>query len=784
MSVLRTISTAVALLAMASACSHIAGTSTVPATGTQRTEAAGSSGAPDPQVVDLDRVYRPQDKHVPNVTFPPASATGAAATTTSAYANAVLTNTPESYYRLGDTGSTAVDSSGNNLSATYFGVGAGLTQATPGLLPNDPEKSATWSGAGAYVSRGRDTTLESAGAVSFEIWAKLSSTGAYQSIAEYGDNSSTTFKGFGLKFDSGARAFAFKIAIPNGTVPYTFVEPAAGAAGTNLSTGVVYYVVGTYDGSTANLYLNGQRVASRALTGKITYDNPANNSGLVIGNNQSAKVPTFGSLQEVALYTQALSASSVQTHYNAGVPSATVAYTDWSTFGYDVTLKNYNPNEKTISTGNAANLHLLWSLDLGEKIDATPVLAQSVSTPSGTHNLLYIGAENGKFYAIDADTHSIVWSRQLGSYLNANCGDLGGSPFGITGSAAFDRTSNRVYVVDGQDNVYALNMADGSIVSGWPVSLGANVSQNHAYSGVVFNHNNGMLYASTASYCDNSPWQGRIAAINTAGPSLTGQFFPASTAYGGTGSGGGIWGPAAAAIDLATNDVFIVTGNGDLSSSTVNQEHTAYNEHIVRLDAMLTTVKSANYPQLPGNDVDFGATVMLFQPPGCNSMAVAKNKSGILAQWQWQPDTINSGPAARIIMAPVQSNGDFIGAAAYSPVTNLVYVSDWANAPNGTSYVQGMNALASSNCTLTFKWGTQANTGSGGNQPTSTPTIGNGVVYFGAGLGNAVYAFDALTGAKLWSSGSTITGATFAAPIVDGHLFVGSWDHKLYAFGV
>ena len=41
-------------------------------------------------------------------------------------------------------------------------------------------------------------------------------------------------------------------------------------------------------------------------------------------------------------------------------------------------------------------------------------------------------------------------------------------------------------------------------------------------------------------------------------------------------------------------------------------------------------------------------------------MVVAKNKSGILAQWE--RDAINSGPTQRVIMAPVVSNGDFIGA--------------------------------------------------------------------------------------------------------------------------
>ena len=46
-------------------------------------------------------------------------------------------------------------------------------------------------------------------------------------------------------------------------------------------------------------------------------------------------------------------------------------------------------------------------------------------------------------------------------------------------------------------------------------------------------------------------------------------------------------------------------------------------------------------------------------------------------------------------------------------------------------------------------------------------------------------AFDAVTGARLWSSGSRIGGSIYGAPmVVNGKVFVGAWDNKLYAFGL
>jgi outer membrane protein assembly factor BamB len=65
----------------------------------------------------------------------------------------------------------------------------------------------------------------------------------------------------------------------------------------------------------------------------------------------------------------------------------------------------------------------------------------------------------------------------------------------------------------------------------------------------------------------------------------------------------------------------------------------------------------------------------------------------------------------------------------------------------------------------------------------SSPSVANGVVYYGDGPGDQVFAFDAATGAQLWDSGATIGGFIFAAPtVVNGQLLVPSWDDHLYAF--
>jgi outer membrane protein assembly factor BamB len=72
-----------------------------------------------------------------------------------------------------------------------------------------------------------------------------------------------------------------------------------------------------------------------------------------------------------------------------------------------------------------------------------------------------------------------------------------------------------------------------------------------------------------------------------------------------------------------------------------------------------------------------------------------------------------------------------------------------------------------------------------GDYATSSPAVANGVVYTGS-FDYTIYAFDALTGEKLWNSSVTAMhgGIESSIAVVGGSLFVGSNDGNLYAFGL
>jgi outer membrane protein assembly factor BamB len=67
----------------------------------------------------------------------------------------------------------------------------------------------------------------------------------------------------------------------------------------------------------------------------------------------------------------------------------------------------------------------------------------------------------------------------------------------------------------------------------------------------------------------------------------------------------------------------------------------------------------------------------------------------------------------------------------------------------------------------------------------SSPTVANGVVYYGDGYGNELFALSGDSGAVLWSSGSTIAAQIYAPPIVvNGRLYAAAWDNMVHAYAV
>jgi outer membrane protein assembly factor BamB len=443
--------------------------------------------------------------------------------------------------------------------------------------------------------------------------------------------------------------------------------------------------------------------------------------------------------------------------------------------GYDIKRTGYNPTEHTLGVSNVGGLHALWaqSTSIGGQI-GEPVYASAVSIKGVKTNVLYATSGGGEAVAINADTGAILWKHQM-STASYMCGS-GTYSFGADGTPVLDRAKNRIYASDGAANVHALNMSSGAEITGWPINIAAPASHNFIYGALTYNKANHTLYAETSSTCDISPWYGRITAINTTSATITNTFYPAQGA-----SGGGIWGFGGASIDPATNDVYIAVGNGDTTNG--GSQTAGYSEQVVALSADLSTVLGNYYAQLPpGADSDFGATPLLFKPHGCPLLAAAVNKSGLFVLYT--ASNISAGPAQTIDMSIATDNGDFIGVPAYDPVTNYVYVG--LPATFGI-YKPGLGAFSvQANCTLNPTPAWNAVFGADGavvndDTPRSPVSIANGVVYVSDYDTDETYAFNAATGAQLWSH--ALSGNGIVGPIVaNGHLYTSDITGKLNAW--
>jgi len=440
---------------------------------------------------------------------------------------------------------------------------------------------------------------------------------------------------------------------------------------------------------------------------------------------------------------------------------------DWPTQGFDNRHSGYNPGEEVLSVETAPNLDVAWKVDVESWIISQPVFASGVEVAGrGAVDVVYVGNEEGVLFAFDArdplpeGVDRLIWRTQLGK------GVCDSNINGVTGSPVIDRATNRIYAPSGDNKVYALDLATGELQPGWPVAVTDNVEFEHIYSALTLA--NGMVYANTAGACGDEtkvPYKGRVVAIDAAAAQVVATFVPNGTdgPYGG-----GIWTPAGVTV---ADDGTLYTGIAN--ANAVEPENQGYNHDIVHLSPTLEVIESVD-PELQGFDMAITSAPVLYQPPGCPPLLVAMAKTGEV--FVYNRENLVNPPVDRELVA--FNLGIFLGMPAYDPETNTVFVG---NSNASEIYTPGLVALGvDADCGLSLKWQAQLPPEVG---VVGSPSVANGVVYYTSGMGNKAYAFDAATGAELWNSGDLFGARVTHAPlVVNGHLYVGTWNNELYAF--
>jgi parallel beta-helix repeat protein len=216
------------------------------------------------------------------------------------YLDAVLGQTPVAYYRLGEkSGTTATDASRNGRHGTYANVGSGLTLGVPGSMAAESDTAIS------VVSPGSVSVPDSAALrpsqITLEAWINPDLTIASNSAALMKTTSSSWNDGYGMVWLSDKLRF--------------FVNNynGAGKVEATITKGQWSHVVGTYDSGALKIYVNGTEVASTSYAVPITHATQP----LYIGSSFGSW-NWKGKLDEVAVYSGALSAAQVAQHYSKG----------------------------------------------------------------------------------------------------------------------------------------------------------------------------------------------------------------------------------------------------------------------------------------------------------------------------------------------------------------------------------------------------------------------------------------------------------------------------------
>jgi concanavalin A-like lectin/glucanase superfamily protein len=278
------------------------------------------------------------------------------------YSQTITADAPKSWWRLDETsGTTATDSIGTN-NGTYSGT-IGYNQ--PSLLPAGGGTSIDFGNSLGKINVG--DVFDFVGNVSYsvECWVRFSDlvdASARYLVSKQRTSPSRDGWGMGFNFAQGANQQGPKSGVIswqrwNNTTASVVAWPSSGAP--NIQPGKQYHLVGTYDGSTLRLYINGVLVNTGSASATIIDIT----EGLAIAAfNTATGSSSKEVMDEVAIYDYVLSASQIRSHYSAGngyalqikIPNVTSAGTS------NATATGLKIKLPAVNTGPSAGANLAF----------------------------------------------------------------------------------------------------------------------------------------------------------------------------------------------------------------------------------------------------------------------------------------------------------------------------------------------------------------------------------------------------------------------------------------
>ncbi|MCL5409422.1 MAG: hypothetical protein M1607_01005 [Patescibacteria group bacterium] len=301
-----------------------------------------------------------------------------------------------------------------------YGSAGSALDGTLGSTSSSDANDPTWTSGGKYreglsfdggdfVNLGTDASLDFSGNQAFSIsaWIKPGSSTDGYIVSKY--NSGQTGQ-YILSVSSGKLVF------------HREVSPWFVTGNTTLQTGNWYYVVGVYDGTNLNIYLNGSSDATPIASGSVSSDSQP----VYIGAGQSNNSPANffnGIIDQVTIYNYALSSADVSLGYGLGS----------GTFTATSDIVNYTGSAASTVEGTS-----YYDLGVGTTSDSGSGVTYTLGGNTDVADILTVGN--------DSSTNSDTLAGS--SYILTLSG--GGTPFMITSKGAFSAgTSTVIYTGSG-----------------------------------------------------------------------------------------------------------------------------------------------------------------------------------------------------------------------------------------------------------------------------------------------------------------------------------------------
>ncbi|HTG29401.1 MAG TPA: pyrrolo-quinoline quinone [Methylomirabilota bacterium] len=589
--------------------------------------------------------------------------------------------------------------------------------------------------------------------------------------------------------------------------PATVTVTAVSAADETKSASAMVTVSGSTPGGTASVSISPLRAAlttgqSQAFTATVTGNTvtcvtwevdsiPGGNSS--VGTVSATGVyspPSAAGTHTVAARIMADSTASA---------SASVFITDLAgvfTYHNDLSRDGVNSQEYALNTSTvkAATFGKRFACAIDASAYAQPLWVANVAIGGGTHNVLIAATVHDTLYAFDADASpcQTYWSKSLlasGETWVSNM-DVGGSTdlapdIGIVGTPVIDPATKTIYVVSKSKNgatihqrLHALSLIDGSEKFTGPHEIAFTFNGN-SFSPLSQNQRaglallNGVVYIAYASHGDVPSYFGWIVGYNAA------TLAQVSVFNDDPGVGfGGIWMAGGAPAIDSSNNLYVITGNGNFDGVTL------FGDSFLKLSTPGLTVSSFFAPSdqatLDSGDIDFGsggATILIDQPSGpVQHLAIGGGKEGTLFLLNRDNLGGNTSNDAGAVQTFSVGNRIF-GTPAFWQ--NTLYIGPI------TDHVKGYTFNAS---TGQFSTSPASQSPSIFGFPGSTPSISsqgtsNGIVWATEkGTGPSVlHAYDATNlGSELWNSANSSAdqagqAVKFTVPTVaNGKVYVGT----------